>query len=481
MPATDERDTDQRDGQPRDPQPRDPGSHGPEPRDADHGDGRTPEPEADRRDADRRDADRRDGDPRAADQVQDEEESGLKGLISKVMASRVMRAFQRYGKARGALLAGGIAYSALFSIVAALTIAWTVFMATLGGNAQLRSSVIQAVNQVLPSILEDGSGGGMINPDSLVLDSAINPASIIAALVLLWTSIGMMTNIRQTVQDMFGIVAPVENFAVQKLRDLGGFIAMALGIVGSALLGTAAGTMGGTIAGWIGLGDNPVISFLVRVLGLLVAALVAAGTFAFLFRVTAAVRPLRRDMLIGCGLGGVAVQIVLALGTGIVSSVSDDPLLAASASLATLLLFVNLLSRVLLLVAAFTANPPAPVTPQSDEEVHFKETPNFVTESAEHTLDWEYQDVTGQVGIDENLRYGKTDPVPDYDVRPDGKPIDKPEYLGWFARRRAYKSARKHELAAVKARARLGQRPRIETAEKEYWAEQGVEAAPRRR
>lgn len=90
-------------------------------------------------------------DERAAEPAQDEQESGLKGLIAKVIASRVMRAFQRYGKARGALLAGGIAYSALFSIVAALTIAWTVFMATLGGNAQLRSSVIQAVNQVLPA------------------------------------------------------------------------------------------------------------------------------------------------------------------------------------------------------------------------------------------------------------------------------------------------------------------------------------------
>lgn len=405
----------------------------------------------------------------------DREESGAKGLIAKLMQLRVVRAFQRYGKARGGLLAGGIAYSALFSIVAALTIAWTVFMATLGGNQELRQSVIGAVNEVLPGILDDGSGGGMVNPDTLVLDTAINPASIIAGFVLLWTAISLMTKIRQSVQDMFGIVAPVENFAAQKLRDLGGFIAMAIGIVTAGLLGTAAGTMGGAVAGLIGLGDNPIVSFLVRILGLLVAAAVSAATFAFLFRVTAAVRPLKRDLWLGSAVGGVAVQVVLALGTGIVSSVSDNPLLAASASLATLLLFVNLLSRVLLLVAAFTANPPAPETPQSDEEVHFKETPNFVTVSAEHTLEWEHQDVTGQVGIDQSLRDTRDDDRPDprRDVRPDGKPIVGPE-LAYFERKRYYKKALKAERAAVEARAQLGQRPRIERAEKAFWEERAI-------
>ncbi len=281
-------------------------------------------------------------------------------------------------------------------------------MATLGGNADARSSVIEAVNQTLPGILQDASGQGLIDPDQLVLDSAVNLASVVSALILLWTAVSIMTNIRSAVQAMFGIVAPVENFALQKLRDLGGFAAMALGIVTSALLGTAAGTMGRAIMDALGLGDNPVAAFFVRLGGLLVAAAVATLTFIFLFRVTAAVRPLRRDLLAGSAVGGVAVQVILFLGTSVVSSVSDNPLLAASASIATLLLFVNLLSRVLLMVAAFTANPPAPEKPQSAEEVHFNEQPNYVTRSAPHTLDWKYQDVTGQLDVDESLRPGRS-------------------------------------------------------------------------
>lgn len=406
-----------------------------------------------------------------------EEPSGAKKVLAKVMESRPVRAFQRYGTARGGLLAGGIAYSALFSIVAALTIAWTVFMATLGGNEALRADVIRAVNSVLPGILDDGSGSGMVDPDSLVLDSIFNPASFIAALVLLWTAVSIMTNIRSGVQSMFGIAAPAENFALQKARDLVGFIGMAIGIVFSAVLGTVAGTMGRTVLDAVGLGDNPVSGFVLRVLGFAVAATVAAVTFAALFRITAIVRPLSKDLWLGSFLGGVIVQIVLTLGTSLVSSVSDNPLLAASAGIATLLLFVNLLCRVLLLVAAFTANPPAPTKPETPEEVHFDETPNFVTVSAPHTLDWQYQGTTGQVEVDPKLRPPAEEPYGDArqgtaratDTRPDGAPIQA-EPLTDEQRADLIATLIPLEEKVVGMRARLGQRPRIEVAERDYWA-----------
>lgn len=407
-------------------------------------------------------------------------QSGLAKTIAKVTQLRPVRAAQRYSRARGALFAGGIAYSALFSIFAALTIAWTVFMATLGNDAQLRSQVIDAINQVLPGVLDDGTNGGLINPDSLVQDTVFTPASVIAALVALWTAISIMTNIRVSVQSMFGIATPGENFVLQKLRDLVGFVAMAIGIVLSAVLGTAAGTLGDTVVAAVGLTGNPVVSFFVRLLGLLVAAGVAALTFAFLFRVTANVRALKRDLWLGSAVGGIAVQIVLTLGTSLVTSSLDNPIAAASATLVTLLLFVNLLCRVLLIVAAFTANPPSPKMPDTPEEVHYNETPNFVTLSAPHTLKWNYQGATGQIQVDDNL-----DPEADrysdardgtsrkYDARPDGAPIPA-EKMDAEARRELVAHILDLEEEVVAQRARLGQRPRVDLAEKEYWGRRMV-------
>ena len=45
------------------------------------------------------------------------------------------------------MLTGGIAYAALFSVFAALTIGYTVFMAVLGGNDELRQTVLDTVER----------------------------------------------------------------------------------------------------------------------------------------------------------------------------------------------------------------------------------------------------------------------------------------------------------------------------------------------
>lgn len=52
----------------------------------------------------------------------------VNAIIEWVFQLRPVRAYGRYGWARGYLLAGGIAYSALFAIGGALTLALTVFL-----------------------------------------------------------------------------------------------------------------------------------------------------------------------------------------------------------------------------------------------------------------------------------------------------------------------------------------------------------------
>ena len=49
------------------------------------------------------------------------------------------------GAQRRACSPGGIAYAALFSVFAALTIAYTIFMAVLGNNDELRQTVLDAL------------------------------------------------------------------------------------------------------------------------------------------------------------------------------------------------------------------------------------------------------------------------------------------------------------------------------------------------
>lgn len=326
----------------------------------------------------------------------------LQALLEWWKHSRLGRALARYGSARGALLAGGITYSALFSIFAALAIGYTAFMAVLGGNEELRESVLDGVNDALPGIIDTGNNGGLLDPDDLVQDTALNLTSVIAVAVLLWTAISVMAALKRSIRAMFGIVVPKANPVIARLRDLAGFLIMALAVVLTAALGIAAGAAGTWVMDLIGI-DGPVAAASLRILGFAVALVVDAAVFVLLFRVLAGVRAPRRDLLIGAVVGGVAAGVLRYFGTSLVGS-ADNPVLAAGAALITLLLWVNLLARVALIVAAWTANPPAPPKPKDPAATKFDESPNFVTLSVPETLTWDYEAITGTVQATEEVR-----------------------------------------------------------------------------
>ncbi|MGO1636886.1 YihY/virulence factor BrkB family protein [Ancrocorticia populi] len=322
-----------------------------------------------------------------------------KTFAERVQDLRIVRSLSRYGAARGGLLSGGIAYSALFSIAAGLTIAWTVFMSVLGNNQELKDQVLDSIDSALPGIIDTGDGsGGIIDPDALVLDSAVNLASIIAAVVLLWTAMSTMGAFANSIRAMFGIRKVKENPVLLNLRNLGGFVVLAVGIASSSVISTGAGSLNSTVLDWIGI-EGAASRFLIRVGTLLISVAVDALILAFLVRIMSGVRVPRRDLWVGSAIGGVAMSVIRLLGTSAVGSVADNALLASVAAIATLLLWLNLCARVVLMASAFMANPPRPEKIESPEELHFKETPNYITLTEPQTLNWNFNPVTGDMMV----------------------------------------------------------------------------------
>ncbi len=336
-------------------------------------------------------------------------ESGTRSLADRLAAlrarwehSRLGRGLARYSKARGGLLAGGITYSALFSVFAALAIGYTAFMALLGNNAELRQAVLDAVDDTLPGIVDTGDNGGLIDPDALVQDTALTLTSVAAAAVLLWTAISVMGALKRSIRAMFGILVPRVNPVVARLRDLAGFLTIALAVVLTAALVIAAGTAGEWAMELIGI-EGTLASVALRALGFLIAFVVDATVFVLLFRVLAGVRAPRRDLLMAAAVGAVGSGALRFFGTALVGEV-DDPLLAPFAAIITLLLWINLIARLTLLVAAWAANPPAPPKPKDPAATNFDERPNYVTLSVPRTLDWEYDALTGTVQAEPQVR-----------------------------------------------------------------------------
>jgi len=277
--------------------------------------------------------------------------------------TRAARANARFGAAGGGVLTGGIAYSALFSVFAGLTIGYTVFMAVLGDNALLRHDVLATVSTSIPGLIDTGDGKGLLKPADLVLSATLSVAGAIAVVVLVLSATACMAALRTAVRAMFDERGPGGNAVTGKLRELAGFAGVALAVFVSTVLSIAVTAAAGWLLGLAGLSDSS--GLLVRILGIAVAFVVDAATFALIVVVLADAHPPGRDLRRGAVVAAVGIGAVRVLGTSVVAgSAGRNALLASFAVLVTLLVWINLIARIVLLAAAWTANPqnPTPAT-----------------------------------------------------------------------------------------------------------------------
>jgi membrane protein len=320
----------------------------------------------------------------------------MQALASWWQQTRLARALSRYGNVNGGLLSSGMALTTMLSLTAVLTVAITVFMAVLGGNEQLRASFMDALNTALPGVLKTGSNpNGLVNPDSLVQSNSSSVTGIVALLIAAWSAISLIGSLTSSIQSMFGLVALPGNAVLKYSRYAVGVVGLGVGLVVTAGLGIVINVFGS----WLNqaLGISPGAGRVALVVGSQAVGLaVDAAVLLLLIRFVAKIRVPRRDLLWGLADFAVASAVLRQLGTRAVGSVSG-PLLTSATAVLTLILWINLVVRILLLVCAWMANPPRPVPVNAADEVHFHDSPNFVTLSSPETLDWPHHAVTGQV------------------------------------------------------------------------------------
>ncbi|MDF2847408.1 MAG: YihY/virulence factor BrkB family protein [Oerskovia sp.] len=276
--------------------------------------------------------------------------------------TRPARALAQYGVQRGALLCGGMAYSALFSLFAGLTIFYTAFMAFLGNREELRDEIFAQIDKAIPGLIDTGDGSsGIISPDQLILDRGFDLSSIIAVFVLLFSAISFMAALRTSTRAMFSLTNVGQNPVLSKLRELGGFAVLGISVVISAAATVVVQSLGAAI-----FGDGVLAAVLVPVGGILVGLVFDALVVLLIIRFVAGVRPPRKDLYVGALTAAAAFGVLRYLGTSIiVGSSSRNALLGSFATFVTILLLANFVTRILLMVAAWIADPPA--QPTADE------------------------------------------------------------------------------------------------------------------
>ena len=316
-----------------------------------------------------------------------------------IQRTRLVRSLMRYSNGRGALLAGGIAYSAIFSLAAALTIGVTVLMGVLGRSPRLQDAVFSSIAASLPGVLEWKGSSGILSPSDLILSTSFSITGMVAIVVLLFSATSVMRAMKSSIRAMYGIDQVPAGAAIEKIRDLLGFVAIALGVGATGILTLVNSLVGKQILVAIGI-ESAFSSLLIRIGSFLISAAIDGLVLWILIRFVALVRAPKTDLLCGLAIFGIVSTLIRSLGTTVVGAV-DNPLLASFAAIATLLLWINLLSRVMLICCSFIANPPKALKVTEAEDVHGSETPNYVSLSKPLTLDWAHHRLSGMVDLDE--------------------------------------------------------------------------------
>lgn len=282
---------------------------------------------------------------------------GPAGLLARFQASKAWQAWQRYGNGRGTVLAGGAAYAAFFSLFPALAVGFTIFGLFVRDGSDLQQQVIDAVNDsVGTAVISATPGGdGIVSIDTLVSGNTLTVAGIVGLVGLLFTGLGWLDALREGIRAMFGQPPMEGNVVVSKLRDVGVLVGFGLAILVSSAAGIGVSAAAGALLRVVGLDGSLPGRLLLGALGTLVVLAVDTLIFMLLFRVLSGVPLHSHDLWDAALFGAIALGVLKLLSGFLLNAASSNKFLATAGVLLGLLVWLNLISRVTLVAAAWGA------------------------------------------------------------------------------------------------------------------------------
>ncbi len=278
----------------------------------------------------------------------------VRGIVDRVQRLKPARVFRRYGDHRGALLAAGLSFQAVFAVFAAIWVAFSVAGLALGANHQLRDALFDLIGNAVPGLLDRGGSGGAISEKALLSTPALSWTGAIALVGTLFTAVGWLGSARSAVRDLAGLAAPTTNFALLKLKDLGLALAFGVALIVSAALSVFSTAAMNATLGLLHVDARSLAAILTaRIIGLALMFGLDACVLAALYRILAGVPIPRGPLWQGALLGALALGVLKVLGTSLLGGATKNPLLASFAVIIGLMIWFNLICQVILIAASW--------------------------------------------------------------------------------------------------------------------------------
>lgn len=272
-----------------------------------------------------------------------------------------IRVWRHFLQHNGFLLAAGVSYQGLFSVFAALYVAFASVGLWLGGSPDAVRGLATLINGYVPNLIDVGDGTGLVPIDqvqAIATDSAgvLAVTGVVALVTALWTAIGFITFARRAVRDTFGLPFDRRSYVLLKARDLVAALAFGLAIIlGSLLVAVGTYSLSAVFSLFDWSTNSPVFNGSVRVASVVVSFAVNAAALAALFWFLTGMSRRWRTIWPGALVGGFGVT-VLQLAAGVLALYTpSNPLLATFALFIGLMLWFRLLGIVLLVSSSWIA------------------------------------------------------------------------------------------------------------------------------
>ncbi len=266
------------------------------------------------------------------------------------LLDHLVRAYGRYQDAYGNRLAASVTFYWFLSLFPILLLAISLLGFAYGDQAQQRVS--DGLGGFLPAQLVDTIGQ--------TLSDAKGKAGVIGLIGLLLSGLGWINGLREAVRAIWRRTGDLGNVFVRKAMDAVVLLGLLATIAASVIVAGATTAASDSVLSLLGLASTPAARFGTQLLAYLLSGAADTALFLFLFtrlpRGGVHVREVWRAAL----FGAIGFQVLKFAGAFYVARTTSkgEATYGTFAVVVGLLLFLNLVSRLMLLAAAFAVTAP---------------------------------------------------------------------------------------------------------------------------
>ncbi len=267
---------------------------------------------------------------------------------SRPWFDHAVRAYERYTDRQGNQLAASVTYFAFLSFFPLIALAFAVVGYAVEVDPNARSYLETAIDEQLPGLSQQ-----------LPIDQvaqARTGAGVIGLLGLAYTGLGAVGALREALHTMWmKSVSDGPNFLVAKAIDLAVTAVLGTALLASVALTGVAQAATGWLLGLVGLDGSFTAAAATRLLGLAIAIGADLLIFLVLFSRLSGTRRPWRLLWRGALFAAVGFEVLKAAGALLIGGTLANPVYASFAVLVGLLVWLNIVLRMVMFAAAWTA------------------------------------------------------------------------------------------------------------------------------